>query len=40
MFVTATGERFWGHERMEWAIRHGLIPGRSTAERNATSEPL
>jgi len=29
MFVLEDGERFWGHDRMEWAIRHGLIPGAS-----------
>jgi 2-hydroxychromene-2-carboxylate isomerase len=27
MFVLPTGERFWGHDRMEWAIRHGFVEG-------------
>ncbi len=27
MFVKPDGERFWGHERMEWAIDRGMIPG-------------
>ena len=31
MFVLATGDRFWGHDRMEWAIRYGFVPGRSDA---------
>lgn len=25
MLVTADGRRFWGHERMEWAIGRGLL---------------
>ena len=25
MFITADGARFWGHDRMEWALRQGLI---------------
>ncbi len=29
MFVLAQGDRFWGHDRMEWAIRYGFVPGRS-----------
>jgi 2-hydroxychromene-2-carboxylate isomerase len=27
MFVLPSGERFWGHDRMEWAIRHGFVAG-------------
>lgn len=27
MFILPTGERFWGHDRMEWAIRHGFVEG-------------
>jgi 2-hydroxychromene-2-carboxylate isomerase len=27
MIVTAEGERFWGHDRIEWGIRRGLLPG-------------
>jgi 2-hydroxychromene-2-carboxylate isomerase len=25
MFVLPSGEMFWGHDRMEWAIRHGFV---------------
>ena len=25
MFILPTGEHFWGHDRMEWAIRHGFV---------------
>jgi len=28
MFVLPSGETFWGHHRMEWAIRYGYLPGR------------
>jgi 2-hydroxychromene-2-carboxylate isomerase len=28
MFVLPDGKRFWGHDRMEWAIRHGYVRGR------------
>ena len=27
MFVLPDGQRFWGHDRMDWAIRHGFVPG-------------
>ena len=27
MFVLPDGKRFWGHDRMEWAIRYGFIRG-------------
>jgi len=27
MLLLPDGDRFWGHDRMEWAIRRGLIPG-------------
>ena len=27
MLLTGSGERFWGHERMQWAIEQGLVPG-------------
>jgi 2-hydroxychromene-2-carboxylate isomerase len=27
MFVLPTGERFWSHDRMEWAIRYGFVKG-------------
>lgn len=26
MFVLPDGKKFWGHDRMEWAIRHGFVP--------------
>ena len=25
MFVLSSGERFWGHDRMEWALRYGFV---------------
>ena len=25
MFITAEGARFWGHDRMEWGLRQGLV---------------
>lgn len=25
MFILPGGEHFWGHDRMEWAIRHGFV---------------
>ena len=25
MFVLPDGARFWGHDRMEWALRHGYV---------------
>lgn len=25
MFILPTGEYFWGHDRMEWAIRYGFV---------------
>ncbi len=25
MFILPTGEHFWGHDRMEWALRHGYV---------------
>jgi 2-hydroxychromene-2-carboxylate isomerase len=28
MFVLADGKRFSGHDRMEFAIKHGYIAGR------------
>ena len=27
MFVLADGSRFWGQDRMEWALLHGYVPG-------------
>ena len=26
MFLLPTGEVFWGHDRMEWALRYGYVP--------------
>lgn len=26
MFVLPDGARFWGHDRMEWALQHGFVP--------------
>jgi 2-hydroxychromene-2-carboxylate isomerase len=25
MFVLPDGARFWGHDRMEWALHHGYV---------------
>ena len=25
--ILPRGRRFWGHDRIDWAIREGLIPG-------------
>ena len=25
MFILPDGTRFWGHDRMEWALRHGFV---------------
>ena len=25
MFILSTGEHFWGHDHMEWAIRYGFV---------------
>ena len=25
MFITPSGEQFWGHDRMEWALRYGKV---------------
>ena len=25
MFILPSGEHFWGHDRMEWALRHGFV---------------
>lgn len=27
MFILPDGKRFWGHDRMEWAIRYGFVRG-------------
>jgi 2-hydroxychromene-2-carboxylate isomerase len=26
MFILPDGSRFWGHDRMEWALQHGYVP--------------
>ena len=26
MLITPEGDRYWGHDRIEWALRHGLLP--------------
>jgi hypothetical protein len=31
MFVLSDGARFWGHDRMEWALDHGYVPARECA---------
>ncbi len=29
MFVLPDGQRFWGHDRMEWALHYGYVPSAS-----------
>ena len=29
MFILPDGSRFWGHDRMEWAIRYGYVTSAS-----------